>query len=564
MSAAQTASASDPTLLGDILANADRGGRLRTLGRQRGEQIVTHAELLLRSQRVGGALRAEGVAAGDAVAVVLRPTIDAIVGFLGVWMAGGTVLLVPPPGPFEPLDTWRRDAAALTSRVGARTLVTDVTRWALPGLRSLEPTGMAGASVEEPPTPLPQHQAVITTTSGTTARARLLLRTQGSLHAQLRNNMATKGGLRPGVDHRLGWGPLHRRALGGDLLYPLARGVDATLLPQLAFAGRPMRWLEEISRRGATFSTAPAFAYRRVARELSMATRLEGEAALDLSRWRYAHLAGERVDAEVLDAFAQAAAPYGFDQRAFCVSYGSREIGNIAGLRSGPGIRVDRVLGSKLAEGCAAPAPLATADEVVRVVSVGEPAPEVELRLVDSDGREVAERQVGEVVVRGPAMSSGYLDGDDGDARFRSGWFHTQDLGYRASGELFLVGRRDEVVVLNGVNVHTGVVEQQVRDELGADVEGVAVFGVSGDRGDQLVIAVETVGPAEGLRARIATGLTARGARPPDEVITLGVGALPRTEEGKIKRAAVAAAYRAGRLPIAGAPRSSSEPESGA
>jgi acyl-CoA synthetase (AMP-forming)/AMP-acid ligase II len=534
------------TLLGRILANASSDVCVRLLGRRGGEEVVTHADLLLLARRTASGLRAGGVAAGEAVGVVLRPNLLSIASFFGVWIAGGVVVLLPPPGQLEPRAAWWTRSGEVLARTGATRLVADATGTPPAWVTLLRP----GILVQSPPSevrpPRPTDPAVVTTTSGTTESPRLLLRTQGSLAVQLDGHTETKGGTDPASDRRLGWGPLHRRALGGDLLYPLALGVETTLLPTTAFAARPLRWLEELSRYRATFSTAPAFAYRRVARVLARTGPVEG---LDLRSWRHAHLAGERVDADVLEDFAVAAMPYGFDPAALCVSYGSRELGNIAGMPAGSGVRVDRVDRRALAAGRAVPVDDMSVDRTTRIVSVGRPNRNVHLRLLDAQGRDAPDRVVGEVVVRSPALSTGYLDGDeDGDERFQAGWFHTRDLGYRADGELFLVGRRDDVVIVNGVNVHVATLEQSVRGADRHDLDGVAVFLVRAASGDRLVLAVESASPPPLVRRDLRRHLAATGERSPDELLVLLPGTLPRTEEGKIRRRAAAAAFEAGAL----------------
>jgi len=108
--------------------------------------------------------------------------------------------------------------------------------------------------------------------------------------------------------------------------------------------------------------------------------------------------------------------------------------------------------------------------------SIGRPIPGVELRLLDDSGDDADEDDPGEVVVRGPNVFAGYWpDGNGGPNP--SGWFHTGDVAYAdADGDLFLVDRIRELILVSGFNVYP----REVEDVIAAhpDVAEVAVVGV--------------------------------------------------------------------------------------
>ncbi len=114
--------------------------------------------------------------------------------------------------------------------------------------------------------------------------------------------------------------------------------------------------------------------------------------------------------------------------------------------------------------------------EVAKPGSVGRPVPGVELRLVSEEGAAVEDGDPGEVVVRGDNLFSGYWpDGADGPDR--DGWFATGDVGYLdGDGDLHLVDRRRELVLVSGFNVYP----REVEDVLVAhpDVAEAAVLGI--------------------------------------------------------------------------------------
>jgi long-chain acyl-CoA synthetase len=130
-----------------------------------------------------------------------------------------------------------------------------------------------------------------------------------------------------------------------------------------------------------------------------------------------------------------------------------------------------------------------------RIGSIGSPVPGVEMRLVDRDGDEVAEGEVGEILIRGHNVMKGYWrrPAETAAAIDDAGWFHSGDLGRRdASGAYFIVGRAKEVILRGGYNVYPGEVEELLREHPG--VQDVAVLGIPHERhGEEVGAAVVPV-----------------------------------------------------------------------
>ncbi|MEU6700399.1 AMP-binding protein [Pseudonocardia sp. NPDC046786] len=205
--------------------------------------------------------------------------------------------------------------------------------------------------------------------------------------------------------------------------------------------------------------------------------------------------------------------------------------------------------------------PVITTNELGRPAkpgSVGRPLPGVELRLVDAAGRPLNEPEpepdddeidlevgsepgddTGLISLRGPNLFSGYWpDGDGGpDA---DGWFTTADVGYLdADGDLFLVDRSSDLVIVNGFNVYPREVEQVVA-ELDTVAE-VAVVGVPDDRTGEAVKAVVVAVPGAGLTVeQVHEHCAARLARFKRPAVVAFAEELPRTPTGKIARRTLA------------------------
>lgn len=115
--------------------------------------------------------------------------------------------------------------------------------------------------------------------------------------------------------------------------------------------------------------------------------------------------------------------------------------------------------------------------EVAKPGSVGRPIPGVELRILDDSGDEVDEDDPGEIVVRGPNLFSGYWPGGE-QGPGPDGWFRTGDIAYAdPDGDLFLVDRTKELILVSGFNVYPREVEQVLATH--PDVHEVAVIGVA-------------------------------------------------------------------------------------
>ena len=121
--------------------------------------------------------------------------------------------------------------------------------------------------------------------------------------------------------------------------------------------------------------------------------------------------------------------------------------------------------------------------------SVGCPPPGYEIRIVDDDGEDLGPGEIGEIVGRGPALSSGYYGQPELTSEaFRDGWLYSGDLGYLdESGFLYLAGRKKELIISGGVNVYP----QDIEDIAAAHelVLEVAVFGVESDKWGETPVA---------------------------------------------------------------------------
>ena len=173
--------------------------------------------------------------------------------------------------------------------------------------------------------------------------------------------------------------------------------------------------------------------------------------------------------------------------------------------------------------------------EVAKPGSIGRPVPGVELKLLDAQGRPVEEGDPGEIVVRGANLFSGYwpggAEGPDGD-----GWFATGDVAvYDDDGDLFLVDRRRELILVSGFNVYPREVEDVIADH--PAVAEVAVIGIAHPYTGESVKALVVLRPEVRLTAdEVIAHAAVRLARFKCPTAVEFVSELPHSATGKVSK----------------------------
>ncbi|MGC3987889.1 MAG: AMP-binding protein [Pseudorhodoferax sp.] len=171
-----------------------------------------------------------------------------------------------------------------------------------------------------------------------------------------------------------------------------------------------------------------------------------------------------------------------------------------------PGLWPDRDLGCGLHQ----PARQPPARRTGRAPALGRPRrPGAEIGILDPEGRECPRGQVGEIVIRGPMVTSGYWKLPEATAQaLRNGWLHTGDGGRMdEDGFIFIADRLKDMIISGGENVYSGEVEAALRSH--ADVIDAAVIGVPDARWGEAVHAVVVLRPGVAESAELAEGIRA-------------------------------------------------------
>ena len=529
------------------------------------ERTLTYAWLWRRAAAVAAALRTRGIGQRDTVAIMLRTEAAFFPAFFGTLLAGAIPVPVYPPFRPDRIAEYAQRQGRILSNAGARLLITFAAIERLAALlRGQVPTLSAVVTLDElapgspDEGPLPgrpsswlngDDPALIQYTSGSTGQPKGVLLTHANLLANIR---AIRDGLaiRPD-DVAVSWLPLyHDMGLIGAWLGSLYTGIPVAILSPLAFLARPARWLRTIHAHRATLSVAPNFAF-----DLCVAKIADDEiAGLDLGSLRVLLNGSEAILPRTLTRFAERFAPIGLRPDALRPVYGLAECS--VGLAVTPPRhppRVDRVAPSFRATGRAAPS---DEPDALELVSCGAALPRHEMRVVDEAGARLGERLEGRVQFRGPSMMAGYYRNPAATRAVTTadGWLDSGDLGYLAAGELYLTGRRKDIVIKAGRNIYPHEAEA-VADAVDGVRKGcVAAFGVPDAAlgTERLVVVAETraAEPArrEQMRREILERVAGALGVPPDTVVLARPGSVLKTSSGKVRRGATRDAWRAGSL----------------
>jgi fatty-acyl-CoA synthase len=370
-------------------------------------------------------------------------------------------------------------------------------------------------------------------------------------HANLLANVRAMGraARATSADVFVSWLPLyHDMGLIGFILGTIVCDIPVVILPTASFARMPRLWLETIQEFKGTITYAPNFAYQLVTRRL----RDPDIERLDLSSVRVAGCGAEPIRAAALTEFAARFRPAGFDgDRVYLPSYGMAEATlAITFHELGTPVRVDRVNAAAMKAGRATPATSEDPD-ALEIVGCGKPFPGHELAVVDDGGRPLAERDVGEIIVRGPSITDGYYRNDEATREaWKDGWLHTGDLGYLSAGDIFICGRKKDLMIIHGANHYPQDIEWVVGDLDGVRRGNVVAFSVDRPRGEELVLVAEgNSGDAADLRRGITQVVGERFGLSPTHVAIVPVGTLPKTSSGKAQRRKTKTMFEEGQLP---------------
>ncbi|WP_371582077.1 fatty acyl-AMP ligase [Streptomyces sp. NBC_01314] len=527
--------------------------------------VRDRAELDLHSRRIASWLQ-ERFSAGDRALLLHSPGIEFTTAFSACVYAGVIAVPAPLPGRYR---HERRRLAAIARDAGVSVILTqrsdlpDVEKWvAEEGVVGVvchpTDTGEGDPDAWAAPRVAPETPALLQYTSGSTGDPKGVIVTHGNLAANVERMVAAFGN--DSDTTYGGWIPLyHDMGLIGLMLPGLLSGGGYVQMDPMSFLRRPYHWLRMLDACDVGFTAAPDFGYELCVRRVTD----EQLATLDLSRVKAAD-GSEPVRADVVAAFTERFAAAGLRADALIPVYGLAEATLMAsGTIGRPPLRTtvdasaleNRVLRpvggtepSRVLVGCGAP----TGSDVL---------------IVDPDtGDALPDGRVGEIWLSGPCVTAGYWENEGAtDTTFRAytgdghgPFLRTGDLGGLLDGDVYITGRRKDVLVLHGRNLHPADIEYELRSQH-EELEGLhgAVFMVGDDDGVDTapaIVAVHEIRAHWGAERLSLIGVDMKQtiARefgvPVAAVALVRPGGVRRTTSGKVQRSAMRALYLAGEL----------------
>jgi acyl-CoA synthetase (AMP-forming)/AMP-acid ligase II/acyl carrier protein len=559
-----------PTIAAVLRAQADRRGAVtayRYLEDGESEtRSITYSELEIEARAVAARLQ-ETAQRGDRALIMSDDSIDFVRAFMGCQLAGVIAVPVSPPFPSQRgrrVETLR----AIGHNCGARIMLTSWPQEFRDRVQGVAPElgDLRWIAVDEVPTSAAaefrDHSvraddvSFLQYTSGSTSTPRGVIVT----HDMLAHNEAYIQRATDVDEHDImvSWLPLfHDMGLIGGVLPSVYSGLQTVLMPPVAFARRPLNWLQAISRYRATVTAAPDSAYRLCVEKIDE----EERAQLDLGSWRLALNGAEPLAASTLEAFVETFGPCGFDRRSWYPTYGLAECTLMATApEPGAGAKTLAVQSEALRSGRMTPGE----DKVI--LGCGKPTMHRRIELVDPDtARCVEAGMVGEIWIAGPDVARAYWGLPDESGRVfeaqlagtgEGPFLRSGDLGFMWDGELYVTGRLKDVIIVGGRNHYPQDIEATVLSVHRSLVDGAcAAFTVPRDGRERVVVVAEMVGARlrrgvdlEELARRITSAVASEHGIALAEVALVNRKSVPRTSSGKVQRRACCAAFEAGGL----------------
>jgi fatty-acyl-CoA synthase len=520
----------------------------------REDQPVTYRQLVEGAAVWSNTYEQQGVQPGEVVVLILQHSLELIFAYWGAILRGAIPSIMPFLTEKLQPDRYRADLSALVGITRPECIVTyrefeAEVRAALPEnssvsklivsdelspIEKVDTQAFKGLKRTDKDIVLLQHS------SGTTGLQKGVALAHGAVLNQLASySQALQINEK---DVIVSWLPLyHDMGLIAGFLMPILNRIPLVLLSPFEWVRSPAKLMQAVSKYKGTLSWLPNFAYNFCA----LKTRDRDLEGIDLSSWRAISNCSEPMRYESHRVFLERFKPYGLHESALCTCYAMAE--NVFAVTQGGIDRAvvvdeidrDAIQSRKLAE------PARTDVPSVKMVSAGRPIRSVKVKVVDEHGHDLPDRHIGEVVLQSDSMLTEYYHRLDATEKaLKNGWYFTGDYGYKVGEEVFVAGRKKEMIIVAGKNVYPMDLEELAMEVPGVHAGRVVAFGVFNDTaGTEEVILVAEV-DTEDQEERDAIGdairqtVTRGSAVALRHVYLVGAKWLIKTSSGKNARTA--------------------------
>ena len=464
------------------------------------KEVLSYSELQQRAKASAQRLLKLGLTKGDRVALIADTEAEFIVLFFACRYAGLLPYAMPVPVNLGSHKIYVQQLAGLLRGGDASIAIApdefeDFLKEAAQGVEKIQWVGTPSQlnQLEKADTEFtvnsPDEPAYLQFTSGSTRFPQGVVISERAIMANLQGIVRSGLAVRDG-DRCASWLPFyHDMGLVGFVLGPIVSQLTVDYIRTRDFAIRPLQWLRLISRNRCTIAFSPPFGYELCARRVRDADFAE----LDLSSWRVAGVGAEMIRPSILENFAQVLEPAGFKGTSFLPCYGLAEASLAASFSPlGEGLDVMYIDALALAERGVAVRVQSDNRKVNSIVNCGKALPEHEIKIVDDAGEIQPDLRIGRVLMRGPSLMEGYLNNQEATDAIMcvDGWLDTGDLGYIFEENLYLSGRRKDVIIVNGRNIRAQDLEELAEQQPEVRMGDASAFGIEDTEDQQTVVLV--------------------------------------------------------------------------
>jgi fatty-acyl-CoA synthase len=461
---------------------------------------VTFGEFIRLAQAQAATLRDQGMRVGDAVVLVMPQGIPLMAAFAGALLAGGVPAILAYPNFKVDPGKYTSGLAGVSQNLKARLVLVDE---GFPPEFSVHlgmaddvvllrapktSTSVAETRLRVHADPDPDAIALIQHSAGTTGLQKGVALSHGAVLAHL-EHLATALRIED-RDRIYSWLPLyHDMGLIACFMLPLVYHLPIVMQAPMDWVFRPGTMLELISSHHCTLAWVPNFALQFMARRV----RPEDRREYQLSSLRALINCSEPVRATSLDEFQDIYGAYGLHPAALQSSYAMAE--NVFAVTQSdigePPRRLWVDARRFWSDHVAFPTD-AGAEGGLCFVSSGRCLANNRFQIVAADGAPLPDGAVGEILIRSDSLFTGYYNRPDLTAQaLRDGWYWSGDLGFAVDGELYVVGRKKDLIIVAGKNIQPQDIEEIVSSHPAIHDGRAVAFGLyNPDLGTEDIVVV--------------------------------------------------------------------------
>lgn len=513
----------------------------------RGTQSFTYAALARRCAQFAQRLTQDGVEPGETVIISQPLAPDLLAGFLGSILAGAVPAIMPYPNAKQRDELfWTSHAALYRSIAPARFILSEpiatlYTEY-LPQSagRIILSSEVDGETTCDIASLDPKQTAFLQHSSGTTSLKKGVKLSHEAVIRHVRDYAATIGFNRE--SRVISWLPLyHDMGLISSFIMPLVHGATVVAIDNFEWVARPMLMLKAVEEFRCNFGWMPNFGFAHLTRSCP------APQSHDLSSLKALINCSEPCRPDTQALFASHFESARLEQETVRVCYAMAEtVFAVTQSRAGEPARSILVSAEAMGRNIAVPA--VGEEAVLAFASCGVPLSGTEVTIVDETRAPLPDGTVGEIAISAPTLFDGYNGRDDLTAAcLQDGRYHSNDLGFILDGELYVTGRRDDLILAYGRNLMAHEMEAIINQVAGVRPGRCVVFGIASEElgTNEIAVMVELEPGADepAVKKAIRLALEAGASIAPRHILVVEPGELLKTTSGKIGRAANKAAF---------------------